>query len=130
MPLLTILLAGLAAAPIADGRDPVRVRVPLTTAGEVDLSNAGDLERSMLGAVPNTAEGMVVDLSVVSYLDSSGIRMLGDMAERLNWREQRFAVVAPEGSRVRGVLTIAGAETVVHYEDSLESALDRVRGKG
>lgn len=99
-------------------------------AGEVDLSNAGDLQQSMLDAVPNTAEGMVVDLSVVSYLDSSGIRMLGEMAERLNWREQRFAVVAPEGSRVRGVLTIAGAEAVVPYEDSLEAALDRVRGRG
>jgi anti-anti-sigma factor len=99
-------------------------------AGEVDLSNAADLERSMLDAVPNTAEGMVVDLSVVSYLDSSGIRMLGEMAERLTWREQRFAVVAPAGSRVRGVLTIAGAESVVPFEDSLDAALDRVRGEG
>jgi anti-anti-sigma factor len=99
-------------------------------AGEVDLSNAADLERSMLDAVPNTAEGMVVDLSVVSYLDSSGIRMLGEMAERLTWREQRFAVVAPAGSRVRGVLTIAGAESVVPFEDSLDAALDRVRGGG
>jgi len=96
-------------------------------AGEVDLSNAGDLQRSMLGAVPNTAEGMVVDLSVVSYLDSSGIRMLGEMAERLSWREQRFAVVAPPGSRVHGVLTIAGAESVVPFEDSLDEALERVR---
>ena len=32
----------------------------------------------------------------VSYLDSAGIRMLGEMAERLRWREQRLAVVAPE----------------------------------
>jgi len=97
-------------------------------AGEVDLSNAGDLQQSMLDAVPNTAEGMVVDLSVVSYLDSSGIRMLGEIGERLGWREQRFAVVAPTGSRVRSVLTIAGAESVVPVEDSLDTALERVRG--
>ena len=99
-------------------------------AGEVDLSNAGDLLSSMLASVPNTAEAMIVDLSVVSYLDSSGIRMLGEMAERLGWREQRFAVVAPPGSRVHGVLTIAGAETVVPFEDSLDKALDRVRSDG
>lgn len=97
-------------------------------AGEVDLSNAGDLQQSMLDAVPNTAEGMVVDLSVVNYLDSSGIRMLGEIGERLGWREQRFAVVAPTGSRVRSVLTIAGAESVVPVEDSLDAALERVRG--
>lgn len=97
-------------------------------AGEVDLSNAADLQRSMLDAVPNTAEGMVIDLSVVNYLDSSGIRMLGEIGERLRWREQRFAVVAPAGSRVRGVLTIAGAQGVVPFEDTLDAALDRVRG--
>jgi anti-sigma B factor antagonist len=96
-------------------------------AGEVDLSNATDLQQTMLDAVPNTAEGMVVDLSVVSYLDSSGIRMLGEIGERLRWREQRFAVVAPPGSRVRGVLAIAGAESVVPFEDSLDAALERVR---
>ena len=96
-------------------------------AGEVDLSNAGDLQQTMLDAVSNTAEGMVVDLSVVSYLDSSGIRMLGEIGERLRWREQRFAVVAPPGSRVRGVLAIAGAESVVPFEDSLDAALERVR---
>jgi stage II sporulation protein AA (anti-sigma F factor antagonist) len=97
-------------------------------AGEVDLSNAGDLQRAMLDAVPNIAEGMVIDLSVVSYLDSSGIRMLGEIGERLRWREQRFAVVAPPGSRVRGVLSIAGAEGVVPLEDAMDAALERVRG--
>ncbi len=97
-------------------------------AGEVDLSNANDLQHSMLDAVPNTAEGMVVDLSVVCYLDSSGIRMLGEIGARLRWREQRFAVVAPPGSRVRGVLTIAGAERVVPFKDSLDAALEHVRG--
>lgn len=96
-------------------------------AGEVDLSNAADLQRSLLDAVPNTAEGMVIDLSVVSYLDSSGIRMLGEIGERLRWREQRFAVVAPPGSRVRGVLTIAGAQGVVPFEDTFDAALARVR---
>ena len=95
--------------------------------GEVDLSNAADLQQTMLDAMPNTAEGMVVDLSVVSYLDSSGIRMLGEIGERLHWREQRFAVVAPEGSRVRGVLAIAGAESVVPMEDALDAAIHRVR---
>ena len=94
--------------------------------GEIDLSNAPSLERAMLDAVPNTATGMVVDLSGVSYLDSAGIRMLGEMAERLRWREQRFAVVAPEGSRVRGVLTMAGAQDVVTFADSFGSALRAV----
>jgi anti-anti-sigma factor len=98
--------------------------------GEIDLSNAATLERGMLDAVPNTASGMVVDLTGVSYLDSAGIRMLGEMAERLRWREQRLAVVAPVGSRVRSVLTMAGAADVVAFEDSFDSALQTVVGGG
>lgn len=98
--------------------------------GEIDLSNAPSLERAMLDAVPNTAAGMVVDLSGVSYLDSAGIRMLGEMAERLRWREQRLAVVAPEGSRVRGVLSMAGAQDVIAFMDSFASALRAVVAGG
>ena len=97
-------------------------------AGEVDLSNAPSLERAMLDAVGNSVAGIVVDLSRVSYLDSAGIRMLGEMAERLRWREQRLAVVAPEGSRVRGVLVMAGAEDVLAFTDSFDSALQTVVG--
>ena len=104
--------------------------VVATITGEIDLSNAVTLERAMLDAVPNTASGLVVDLSGVSYLDSAGIRMLGEMAERLRWREQRLAVVAPEGSRVRGVLTMAGAQDLVAFEDSFDTALRTIVGEG
>ena len=104
--------------------------VVATITGEIDLSNAVTLERAMLDAVPNTASGMVVDLSGVSYLDSAGIRMLGEMAERLRWREQRLAVVAPEGSRVRGVLTMAGAQDLVAFEDSFDTAFRTIVGEG
>jgi anti-sigma B factor antagonist len=100
--------------------------VVATISGEIDLSNAATLERAMLDAVPNTASGIVVDLSAVSYLDSAGIRMLGEMAERLRWREQRLAVVAPEGSRVRGVITMAGARDVVGLEETADAARRRV----
>ncbi len=97
-----------------------------TITGEIDLSNAATLQRAMLDAVSNTATGMVVDLSGVSYLDSAGIRMLGEMSERLRWREQRLAVIAPEGSRVRGVLSMAGANDVVAFEETLDAALASV----
>jgi hypothetical protein len=39
-------------------------------------------------------------------------------------------VVAPVGSRVRGVLTMAGAADVVAFEDSFDSALRTVVGGG
>ena len=44
--------------------------------GEIDLSNAKELESQIENAVPNSALGMVLDLSELRYLDSSGIRLL------------------------------------------------------
>ena len=98
--------------------------------GEVDLSNATEIGDRVLEATSNDVGTLILDLSDTSYLDSAGIRMLGEMAERLRWREQRLAVVAPEGSRVRGVLTMAGAQDVVAFEDSFAAALRTVVGEG
>lgn len=81
--------------------------------GEIDLSNASELEETIVDAVPNTALGMVVDLSGVEYLDSAGIRMLVHLVERFRWRQQVMRAAAPDGSRVRGVLLMAGADGVI-----------------
>lgn len=81
--------------------------------GEIDLSNASELEETIVDAVPNTALGMVVDLSGVEYLDSAGIRMLVHLVERFRWRQQVMRAAAPDGSRVRGVLSMAGADGVI-----------------
>jgi anti-anti-sigma factor len=40
--------------------------------GEVDLSNAAELRRALAGFVANDARGMVLDLSVVDYVDAAG----------------------------------------------------------
>ena len=81
--------------------------------GEIDLSNASELEETIVDAVPNTALGMVVDLSGVEYLDSAGLRMLVHLVERFRWRQQVMRAAAPDGSRVRGVLSMAGADGVI-----------------
>lgn len=51
--------------------------------GGIDLSNASELERAIVDAVPNTALGMVLDLSELTYVDSSGIRLLLSLAGKL-----------------------------------------------
>jgi anti-anti-sigma factor len=103
----------------------VRARV----AGEVDLSNAASLEASILALMPNEAVGMVLDLTGLSYLDSAGIRMLLTLVGRFSWRGQQLAIVAPEGSRVRRVLQLAGARGAlvvdVPDDEAIEGLLRR-----
>jgi anti-anti-sigma factor len=90
--------------------------------GEIDLSNASELEETIVDAVPNTALGMVVDLSGVEYLDSAGVRMLMHLVERFRWRQQVMRAAAPDGSRVRGVLSMAGADGVIPVDATVTEA--------
>lgn len=106
-----------------EGEGPVLV---VRISGEIDLSNASDLQHAIVEAVSNTARGMVVDLSGVRYLDSAGVRMLADLAERFRWRQQVLRVAAPDGSRVRGVLSMAGAEDLVPLDLTVDEARARI----
>jgi anti-anti-sigma factor len=96
-------------------------------AGEVDLSNATFLERAIAEAVPNTARGLVLDLSALSYIDSSGIRLVLSLAGSLRWRGQDLVLAVPEGSRCRRVLAMAGIGSSVKLEITTEAARVRLR---
>ena len=96
--------------------------VVASLSGEIDLSNAAEITHTLLGGVPNEALGLVIDLSEVSYLDSAGVRMLAELDHRLGWRAQALRVVAPEESRSRRVLEIAGLERVLSLDTSVVTA--------
>jgi anti-anti-sigma factor len=106
-----------------DERDDVVVGA-LT--GEVDLSNAADLERTITEAVPNSARGLVLDLSALSYVDSSGIRLLLSLAGSLRWRGQELILAVPEGSSCRRVFTLAGIGDSVPLEPNTDTAVARI----
>jgi anti-anti-sigma factor len=96
--------------------------VTATIVGEIDMGNVPELTTTLLDAVPSEAGALLLELSGVAYLDSSGIRMLADVARRLGWRSQALAIVAPEGCRARTVLALTGVEGSLRLADSLEAA--------
>ena len=101
--------------------------VVASLSGEIDLSNAAEITDALLGGVPNEALGLVIDLSEVSYIDSAGVRMLAELDHRLGWRAQALRVVAPEESRSRRVLEIAGLERVLSLDTTVEAAQKSVQ---
>jgi len=74
--------------------------------GEMDTSNAARVEDRLTAAVPNTALGMVLDLSELSFVDSSGVELFFRLAERFEDRRQRIAVALPEGAPIERVFEI------------------------
>ena len=113
-PLASVEVSGNGSAPVA------------VISGQVDLSNADALTSTMMEAVSNSAAGLVIDLTSLGYMDSAGVNMLADIDQRLRWRDQRLAVVAPGGSRPRDVLELAGTAEILSIEETLEDALGRV----
>jgi anti-anti-sigma factor len=58
----------------APGPDTSALLVEL--GGEIDLANAGSLGDALCAALDRTTDPLVVDLSAVSFVDSSGIAMM------------------------------------------------------
>ena len=94
-----------------------------TVDGEIDLSNAAELEVAISHAVGNEAVGLVVDLVHVGYLDSSGVTLLFNLARRLSRRQQEFVVVVPGEAHVREILSLSGATEALALQESLAEAL-------
>jgi anti-anti-sigma factor len=94
--------------------------------GEVDISNVDEVGRR-LAALPNSAHGLVVDLRLVSYLDSTGISLLHDLAARLRERSQQLIIVCPQGSPPRRVLELTGLVTRTTVVDDLAPAVQALR---
>ena len=111
----------------------VRIRargaiVMATVEGELDVSNTGGLLEELTRAVQNSTEALLLDLADLEFLDSSGVHMLYDIAERLANRQQRFAVVVPAGSPPRRTIELSGVEPARWLHDDQASALAALGG--
>lgn len=106
-------IADVVALDVADMR-VVQVR------GEIDLSNARDLLDEIGDAVRSGATTITVDLSAVSFLDSSGIAMLFQLRQRIAYSRQELRLVVPPGSPIRRVLELTGVPQVIPVRDALE----------
>lgn len=100
----------------------------VSLAGEVDLVQVQALRDRLLGAVRNEDHGLVVDLSEASYIDSVGVSLLFELAERLAERQLRLAVVIPQDGLIGRVLRIVNLGAVAAIHPSVDGALSDLRG--
>ena len=84
--------------------------------GEIDLSNSQELRKMVLAAL-KTDQTVMVDLSKVSYIDSSGIASLVEGLQFSKTRNKTFKLVNPS-SHVKAILDLARLDKVFQIEDS------------
>jgi anti-anti-sigma factor len=86
--------------------------------GELDIAVAEAVGSRIAAAVPSSAQGVVVDMSGLDFMDSSGVSMLFGLARQVGRHRQALHVVAPDGRPVARVLEIVefGRAAPVHRE--------------
>jgi anti-sigma B factor antagonist len=91
--------------------------------GELDISVAESTGRKITDAVPSSARGLVVDMSGLEFMDSSGVSMLFGLARHVGSHRQQLVVVAPTGKPVSRVLQIVEFDRAAPVREDLDAAV-------
>jgi anti-sigma B factor antagonist len=107
--------------PFSVSRHTDRDAVVVTPVGDVDLATA-DAVRAELRAAMGEARTVVLDLRGVTFMDSSGLRLLVEMQRATDADGIRMVVVRGPASLQR-LLDLTGVEGRVPMADDVEQAV-------
>jgi anti-anti-sigma factor len=99
----------------------------LTVSGEIDIASAPRLITGLNEALGECSSPVVVDLTGVGFMDSTGLALLLNAHRRLARRGQGFAVVCSEGP-VRRVFTITDMVETLRVRSEREDAVQAALG--
>jgi len=89
--------------------------------GEIDLYTVPEFDRAISGALDEGAKALVVDLTDISYLDSSGLSTLIVTYKKLAAQGGDLYVIAPkEPPAVRRVLEITRVDTFIRVRPTID----------
>jgi anti-anti-sigma factor len=97
--------------------------------GDLDLSNLHGVHGALVDAMPNDAHALVVDLTGVRFLDSSGVETMFRLHRSLATRQQRFAVVIPVDAPPRRAIELSGADEELALHGTVEEAVAAIRAQ-
>jgi len=80
-------------------------RTIASLSGEIDLSNAAEIEQQLLRATQDT-NTLTLDLTGLDYLDSRGMAVIQHLADRHTNGDLLLAIIASPDSIAHDVLTI------------------------
>lgn len=86
-------------------------RFRIVATGEIDLYTSPALREAILDTAPKNTEAIIVDLSAVAYMDSSGVATLIEGYKRALQQKTQFILEAPSPSVLK-VLQLSRLDTV------------------
>ena len=93
----------------------------LSPSGEIDLATVGQLEDALAASIGNGDTDVAVDLTGVTFMDSTGLRALLAANQNLSESGHRLALIVA-GGPVDRLLDISGVGQTLEIFQSLEAA--------
>ena len=94
-------------------------RYLITVSGEVDLATSPDVDTAIIAAIESGSSSLVIDLTDVSFMDSSGLGVIVRGLKRCREADKDLDLVITN-ERVLKVFGITGLDQVIPIHDSLE----------
>jgi anti-sigma B factor antagonist len=96
--------------------------VVVTVDGEIDLDNASDLSEVALAAMREIGPSVVLDLSGVTFMDSTGLKVLLAVHKRAELAGGRLVLAGPTRS-VNRVVSITGFDQMFTVCEDVAAAV-------
>jgi len=90
--------------------------------GSLDVATSPTLRAALLESAEHEGHSLVVDLTLLDFIDSTGLGALIGAHRRASERKGSLRIVAPEGQILR-LLRITGLLDVLGVYSSVESAI-------
>jgi anti-sigma B factor antagonist len=95
--------------------------------GQIDLYSAPEFKERTLGVIEQGKKRVVVDLSGVTFMDSTGLSVLVGALKRLRLLDGRLTIVAPDDD-IRRIFEVTGLDRSFTLCRDREDALEALAG--
>lgn len=93
-------------------------------AGEIDMANAPEIGKEIVGHTAGTPGPLLVDLTAVSFLDSAGVRLLDALVGDLQRQRRPIRFVVGDSGAARMTLQLCAFREDLLAPDLARAAAD------
>jgi anti-sigma B factor antagonist len=104
---------------------PTKFEIDQTTAGtsltmavtgELDMNTVQILSERLTGQLNSKITSVTLDLRKLAFMDSSGLRLLIELADRAQSEPWQLSLLAPQAEAAAVVLRVTGADTALPFK--------------
>lgn len=93
---------------------------------EIEVYNISEIKEVLFDIIEKGNRRLVMDMSRVEYIDSSGLGVLVSVLKKVKHAEGKLVLISPKSS-VKQILSLTNLDKVFNIQDNLENAVEAVR---